>query len=95
MLRNARLLDRHLFAYLLDGAPSEPAIDALRAYRNADGGFGNALEPDKRCPDSHPVDTEVALGILDFVDGFNDPTVGALCDWLDRIQSRDPIETKR
>ena len=84
MLRNARLLDRHLFAYLFDGAPSEPVIDALRAYRNGDGGFGNALEPDKRCPDSQPVDAEVALKILHLVDGFDDPMVGKLCDWLDR-----------
>ena len=46
--RNGRLLDRHLFACLFDGGQREPVLAALRAYQNADGGFGNALEPDKR-----------------------------------------------
>ena len=89
-----RLLDRHLFAHQFDVAPSEPVIDTLRAYRNADVGCGNALERDKQWPDSQPVDAEAALKVLDLVDGFNDSTVGALCDWLDRIHSRDPIETR-
>ncbi len=79
MLRNARLLDQHVCTYLFDGAQCEPAIDALRAYRNTDGDFGNALEPDKRCPDSQPVDAEVALKILNLVDRFDDPMVGSLC----------------
>ncbi|MYE81616.1 MAG: hypothetical protein F4X36_07185 [Gammaproteobacteria bacterium] len=84
VLRNARLLDRRLFAYLFEDGPREAVLDALRAYRNADGGFGNALEPDKRCPESQPVDAEVALEILDLVDGADDPMVHDLCDWLDR-----------
>ena len=84
VLSNARLLDRRLFAYLFEDGPREAVLDALRAYRNADGGFGNALEPDKRCPESQPVDAEVALEILDLVDGADDPMVHDLCDWLDR-----------
>ena len=84
VLRNARLIDRHLFACLFEGASNEPVRDALRAYRNPDGGFGNALEPDKRCPESQPVDAEVALKILDLVDGFDDPMVETLCDWLEQ-----------
>jgi hypothetical protein len=63
--RNARLLDRRRFAYLFLGASAAPVIAALLAYQNADGGFGNALEPDKRCPDSQPVDVEIALRVLD------------------------------
>lgn len=84
VLRNARLLDRRLFACLFEDGPREPVLDALRAYRNEDGGFGNALEPDKRCPESQPVDAEVALEILDLVGGSDDPMVHDLCDWLDR-----------
>ena len=30
---------------------TEPVLDALRAYRNDDGGFGHAIEPDMRAPD--------------------------------------------
>ena len=82
ILRHARLIDRYLFAYLFEGDAREPVIDALRAYRNSDGGFGNALEPDKRCPASQPVDGEVALALLDLVDGFEEPMVSDLCDWM-------------
>ena len=84
VVRNARLIDRRLFAHLFEDAPRQPVLDALRAYRNPDGGFGNALEPDKRCPESQPVDAEVALGILDLVGGSDDPMVHDACDWLDR-----------
>lgn len=66
--RNARLLDRQRFAHRFQGGLAAPVIAALGAYQNADGGFGNALEPDKRCPDSQPVDVEVALRVLDELD---------------------------
>ena len=51
---NARLLERQLFACLFADGPRDPVLSALRAYQNADGGFGNALEADKRCPSSQP-----------------------------------------
>lgn len=63
--KNARLLERFVFANQLGGGPVQPALAALKAYQNPDGGFGNALEPDKRCPDSQPVDVERALMLLD------------------------------
>ena len=56
ILNNARLLERRRFAYLFGGGPREPVLAALRAYQNPDGGFGNALEPDKRTPTSQPID---------------------------------------
>ena len=58
---NARLLERQLFDHLFRGGPRESSLAALRAYQNADGGFGNALEPDKRCPTSQPIDVEIAM----------------------------------
>jgi hypothetical protein len=50
MLDQARLLDRRLFAACFLGAPPGGVVDALRGYQNEDGGFGQALEPDTRCP---------------------------------------------
>jgi hypothetical protein len=90
--RNARLLDRQRFAHLFRGAPATPVLAALRAYQNADGGFGNALEPDKRCPDSQPVDVEVALRVLDDLDDetvWRDPLVGRVIDFLSAITTPD------
>jgi hypothetical protein len=49
LLANARLLERRLFEVRFGGAPSALAGQAVRAYRNADGGLGHALEPDVRC----------------------------------------------
>lgn len=86
---NARLLERHLFAYLYRSGPKEPVLTALRAYQNADGGFGNALEPDKRCPESQPIDVETALYVLDRIDAFDDPMVGRTCDFLETITTPD------
>jgi hypothetical protein len=60
----ARLVDRHRYTMLFAGGPAQPVIDALRGYRNSDGGFGHALEPDLRSPESQPAPTLYALEIL-------------------------------
>jgi len=84
ILNNARLLERHLFAFHFHSG--EPALvrTALLAYQNADGGFGNALEPDKRTATSQPVDQEVALQVLDEI-GFDTPLAHQICDFLETI----------
>jgi hypothetical protein len=79
--KNARLIDRHLFAYHFKNGSSEAVISTLLAYQNADGGFGHALEPDIRCPNSQPVPVEHALKILDTV-GFDAPIAQSACDYL-------------
>lgn len=79
---NARLLERRRFDFLFNGGPAEPVRRVLRAYQNSDGGFGHALEPDLRGDGSQPQPAELALWILDEVDGFGDAMVPLLCDWL-------------
>ncbi len=86
--RNARLLERQLFRCLFRGGLRAAVLAALAAYQNADGGFGNALEPDKRCPDSQPVDVQVALEVLDAV-GFDAPMVGRALDFLAGITTAE------
>jgi hypothetical protein len=78
---NARLLDRHLFSFLFKGGAGQSVITALSTYQNNDGGFGNALEPDKRTPSSQPIDQEFALRILDDV-GFDAELAENICDFL-------------
>ena len=51
---NARVLDRRRFQRLFEYGPAAPVRDAVAAYRNDDGGFGHALEPDCRAPGSQP-----------------------------------------
>lgn len=79
--QNARLLERRRFAYHFKGGSRESVVEAIRAYQNDDGGFGNALEPDIRCPDSQPVPVQHAVEFLDEV-GFDDAMVQRACDWL-------------
>jgi len=60
----ARLVDRHRYALLFRDGPAVPVVEALRGYRNGGGGFGHALEPDLRCPQSQPAATLYALEML-------------------------------
>jgi hypothetical protein len=89
VLANARLLDRHRLAVLLHGAPIEPVLAALRAYRNPDGGFGHALEPDIRAPSSEPSSTLHALVVLAEVGALADPMVGEAAAWVASIAEPD------
>lgn len=61
---NARFLDRAIFAYRFHNASPARILHILRTYQNDDGGFGHALEPDLRAPDSHPLFVEFALRTL-------------------------------
>jgi hypothetical protein len=89
VLANARLLDRHRLAVLVDDAPVTLVLDALRAYRNPDGGFGHALEPDVRAPQSEPSSTLHALEVLDEVGRLDDPMVADAAAWLASIAEPD------
>lgn len=89
VLANARLLDRHRLAVLLRLAPVAAVLDALRAYRNSDGGFGHALEPDIRDPASQPASTVQALQVLATVEALDDPMVSDAAAWLATIAEPD------
>ena len=56
--------------------------DAVAAYRNADGGFGHALEPDLRTAASQPAAVEMALRIMDLTDAWDERLVRDAIDWL-------------
>jgi hypothetical protein len=89
VLANARLLDRHRLAVLRHRAPAAPVLDALRAYRNPDGGFGHALEPDVRAPESEPAATLHALEVLAGIGALDDPMVGDAAAWVATIADPD------
>ncbi|HYH90763.1 MAG TPA: hypothetical protein VEX67_16130 [Solirubrobacteraceae bacterium] len=80
----ARVLDLRRFERLCLGGDAAPVRDAVAAYRNTDGGFGQALEPDGRTPHSQPAATEQALRILHQADAWVDVLAEEACDQLDR-----------
>jgi hypothetical protein len=88
--REGRLIERRLASVHFDGADPAGVVDAVRAYRNPDGGFGHGLEPDKRCPASLPIDVESALEIL-WTSGAGelDDLVRSACDWLGSVAAPD------
>jgi hypothetical protein len=76
-------------AALLDGAPGAAVVAALRPYRNPDGGFAHALEPDVRGPESEPAAVLHALEALASVGLLDDPMVRDAAAWVDGIAGPD------
>jgi hypothetical protein len=89
MLREARLLERLRFAYRFRRGSAEAVVSAVLAFRNDDGGFGNALESDLRGPSSQPVPLERALEILDEVGLLEAGIALPACDWLVSVSNDD------
>ena len=85
MATHARVLDRRVFQRLFQGGAPDPVRDAVAAYRNDDGGFGHALEPDLRTAASQPAAVEMALRIMDAADAWDEHLVRDAIDWLTSI----------
>ncbi len=57
-------------------------VAALDAYRNVDGGYGWALEPDHRSSTSQPVAAMHALEVLADLRDVTSSRPVEICDWL-------------
>ena len=85
----ARLLDRHRYAMLFADGPAEPVLAAVTGYRNPDGGFGHALEPDLRCPQSQPAATLSALEMLHEAGRLDSELARGARAWIARVAAPD------
>jgi hypothetical protein len=88
---HARLLDRHRLDLLLNPGAVDPApaLAALEAYRNPDGGYGWGLEPDLRATGSQPGAALHAFELWADVGTAIGARAEQLCDWLDSISLAD------
>ncbi len=86
---NGRVIERHRLAALLHDGPVDRVLAALRAYRNPDGGFGHALEPDARGDHSEPLSTQAALDVLAEAGALHDPMVADALTWVASIARPD------
>jgi hypothetical protein len=59
--QRGRPLEQAMVAHMFENAHLDTVLEALARYQNSDGGFGHALEPDVRTPDSSVIATTVAL----------------------------------
>jgi len=82
---HARVVDRRVYERMFRGGAVQPVQDAVTAYRNEDGGFGQALEPDCRASASQPAAVEMALRLLDMADAWDDGAAMTACDWLGSV----------
>jgi hypothetical protein len=64
IFEQARPLEQALFQYHFENGSTEEVIFRLNQFQNNDGGFGNALEPDIRLPQSSVIATTIGLQIL-------------------------------
>lgn len=83
-LKDARLLERHLFHHHFEGGSREAVLRALLAYQTEGGGFAYGLEPDKRSTQPQPIDQEQALKVLADI-GPDAAILGQLLDFLPSI----------
>lgn len=81
---NGRLLERRIFEYVFcEGSPTH-ILHAIRAYLNEDGGFGHALEPDLRAPESQPLHVEFGLRMLYECNMKDIDLTNKVCDFVSR-----------
>ncbi|MGW4874497.1 hypothetical protein [Streptomyces chartreusis] len=85
----ARVLEQRLFAYHFLNGAADPVEIALDAYRNEDGGYGHALEPDLRGPVSQPLHVGHALHVLDAVERCGGQRVDRVCRYLTSVSTPD------
>ena len=86
---NARVLERRRFERLFEDGEADPVVHALRGYRNPDGGFGHAIEPDMRAPASQPVGVQTAMEILRETGAGDDAMIRPAADWLAGVTRAD------
>ncbi|MEU4428652.1 hypothetical protein AB0F81_49210 [Actinoplanes sp. NPDC024001] len=82
VVNHGRILERRRLAHRSGRTSPESVLAALDAYRNPDGGYGWALEPDLRSATSQPVAAMHALEVLADIRDTTGPQAPHLCDWL-------------
>ena len=85
----ARVLEQRLFAHHFLNGDADPVETALDAYRNEDGGYGHALEPDLRGPVSQPLHAGHALRVLDAIGRCGGQRVERVCRYLTSASTAD------
>lgn len=91
ILTHARLLERVLFQVHFSGTAPAAVADVIRAYQNADGGLGHALEPDLRCPESQPLFVDFGLAAMNEVGAHDHELAVCICDFLETVSDNNGL----
>jgi hypothetical protein len=93
ILTHARLLERRLFQVHFKGESPDCVGQIIRAYQNADGGLGHALEPDIRCPESQPIFIDIGLAALEEAGCRDKQLAYSICDYLQSVSNKNGLVT--
>lgn len=96
ILQNARPLELSVYKYYFENGSSQSVIDELLKFQNADGGFGNALEPDLFNPNSSPIATNDAIITLFRVNALdkNSDIIKGIVKYLESHDSFDEYKKR-
>lgn len=83
------LWEQALFRYLFEDGSLERVHQSLLCYKNLDGGWGNGLEHDITCPDSHPLALEYLLSIHRDTGLPLTPLLEGTVEWVERHREED------
>ncbi|RSK28548.1 hypothetical protein EJF36_17675 [Bacillus sp. HMF5848] len=86
---NGRALDKVLYEHIFASPRPTRVLQELKMFQNADGGFGQALEPDFRLPSSSPLATSVALQHLETFDSYDEDMIGNVINYLESSFNED------
>jgi hypothetical protein len=89
VLTHGRLLDRLRLLHMSGEVGTDQVVAALDAYRNPDGGYGHALEPDIRSPHSETTSTLAALELLDDLGLHGTPQAEGALAWVGSVITED------
>lgn len=86
--KNARPLDLAMWKVIFEDGACSDVGEILAFYQNADGGFGNGVEPDCWNTESSPYATMIAAGALRMIgfvekEGVNNPIVQGIFRYLE------------
>lgn len=83
LVERGRPLEAARFCHAFEEGTPEDVLTALRTHQNPDGGFGRALEPDVRAPESSALATAQALRVLHDLDvPATEPLLADTLAWL-------------
>ena len=83
LFSNCRPLDQSIFKYFFEDDSKEVVLSELEKFQNSDGGFGHAIEPDLRTPDSSAIATSQAFKTLRLIEAdANHPMVKKAVGYL-------------
>jgi hypothetical protein len=86
---HARPLEMRIFERLFEGGAAVAVADALREFRNTDGGFGHGLEPDVLAPTSQPVAVEFGVRALIEADAVERSLLQDACRFIAGVADPD------